>query len=64
MPYLEPYRVDLIELDELRYAAELLHTFAESANPRIVGQGVIHAAKAELTIIYGELEPYQQFGPY
>lgn len=58
MPHLEPHRVDLIEQDELRYAAELLHTFAECANPAIVGEGVINAAKAELTIIYGELEPY------
>jgi hypothetical protein len=59
MPYLEPHRVDLIELDELRYAAELLHAFTEQANPAVVGERVINAARDELAIIYSQIEPYQ-----
>ena len=64
MPRFEPHRVDLIGLDELRYAADLLDTFLSSVHPDTVGQAVIDAAEAELTVIHGEIEPYQNFGPY
>ena len=63
MPYLEPHRVDLIELDELRHTADLLDMFLSSVRPDTVGQAVIDAAEAELTIIYGQIEPYT-FLPY
>ncbi len=51
------------EFAELRHAAELLETFLHSVKPETVGQSVVDAAEAELTIIYGEIEPYT-FLPY
>lgn len=64
MPYLEPHRVDLIELDELRYAAEHLHGILDSLSPEHIGTRLYHRLENKLAVLYGELEPYQPFGPY
>lgn len=47
----------------LRTEADALHDFVLNVRPEFVGQEVIDAANARLSVIYGQINP-PTFGPY
>lgn len=47
-----------------RHAAEHLHGILDSLSPEHIGTRLYHRLENKLAVLYGELEPYQPFGPY